>query len=200
MILLSLLASSLTAASPIEAGPVLVPGQPAATFVLPDTSGKTHDLAALKGKTVVLEWFNPDCPFVKYAYGEQGPIPALERRWQGESLVWLRINSGAPGKQGAGAPRNAQAIADWSLNGPVLLDETGAVGKRYGAKTTPQMVVIDPTGVVVYNGALDNAPMGKAETAARLDYVDGALTSLAAGEDVDPASTRPYGCSVKYPD
>jgi hypothetical protein len=199
MILLSLVAASF-AAAPIEAGPVLSPGQPAATFVLPDTTGKTHDLAALKGKTVVLEWFNPDCPFVKYAYDGQGPIPALVSRWQGESLVWLRINSGAPGKQGAGAERNSKAIADWSMSGPVLLDETGAVGKRYGAKTTPQLVVIDPAGTVVYNGGLDNAPMGKPEGASRLDYVDGALTSLAAGKPVDPASTRPYGCSVKYPD
>lgn len=188
-----------SAAAPVEAGPVVQVGQPAPAFSLPDTTGALHSLASHAGKTVVLEWFNPDCPFVKHAY-DTALLPALASTWTGQGVVWLRINSGAPGKQGHGAERNAQAIAAWSLAGPVLLDETGAVGQRYGAKTTPHLYVIDPAGALVYVGALDNAPLGKVDGAARVDYVADALGALGAGKAVDPSVTRPYGCSVKYPD
>ncbi|MCK6507717.1 redoxin domain-containing protein [Myxococcota bacterium] len=190
-------------AAPVEAGPVAQVGQPAPAFTLPDTAGTAHSLAAHAGKTVVLEWFNPDCPFVKHAY-DTGLLPGLAATWTGQGVVWLRINSGAPGKQGHGAPRNQQAIDAWSLQGPVLLDETGAVGQRYGAKTTPHLYVIDPAGTLVYAGALDNAPLGKVDGAvdgtARIDYVHAALGALGAGKAIDPSLTRPYGCSVKYPD
>ncbi|MFV8754534.1 redoxin family protein [Nannocystaceae bacterium ST9] len=135
-------------------------GEPAPAFSLPDVEGKTINLADYAGKTVVLEWFNPDCPFVKYAHGEDGPLRTTAKD-RGDTVVWLAINSGAPGKQGAGAERNREAKQDYAIEHPILLDEDGAVGRSYGATNTPHLFVIDPAGKLVYAGALDNAPMGK---------------------------------------
>lgn len=182
----------------IPAGPVVAVGQPAPDFTLSDTGGATVKLSAHAGRTVVLEWFNPDCPFVEYAYGE-GLLPELHQRWGGrDDVVWLTINSGAPGKQGHGVERNTRARTEWSMAVPVLLDETGAVGQRYGAKTTPHMYVIDPQGTLVYAGGLDNAPLGRVEGASRVDHVSAALEEVTAGKPVTTTSSKPYGCSVKY--
>jgi peroxiredoxin len=137
-------------------------GEAAPMFSLPDLDGNTVSLADFVGKTVVLEWFNPDCPFVVYAHGE-GPVAGRASE-QGEAgVVWLAINSGAPGKQGHGADRNREAKAEWNMDHAILLDEDGKVGHAYGATSTPHMFVIDPAGKLVYAGGLDNAPLGRVE-------------------------------------
>lgn len=134
-------------------------GQPAPDFELEDLSGKTYKLSDLKGKTVVLEWYNPECPFVEHAYND-GPLKGLAEKSK-DKLVWLNINSGAPGKQGTGKELNQKLAQKLGVKHPVLLDESGKVGRSYGAKTTPHMFIIDDKGVLVYKGALDNAPFGK---------------------------------------
>jgi peroxiredoxin len=179
-----------------RANDTAIVGKEAPAFELTDTDGKRVSLASFKGKVVVLEWFNADCPFVKYAHGD-GPLKAMAAKWQKKGVVWLAINSNAPGKQGAGKDRNAKARTDWNLAHPILLDEPGTVGKLYGAKTTPHMYVIDAKGVLVYAGGLDNAPLGKTEVEL-VPYVDQALEAVLAGKAPPTAETKPYGCSVKY--
>jgi peroxiredoxin len=171
-------------------------GKPAPEFRLNDLSGKEVALSSFKGKTVVIEWFNPGCPFVVYAHGE-GPLTELAQKATADGVVWLAINSGAPGKQGHGVETNKKAVGDWKIGYPVLLDETGAVGRLYGATTTPNMFVVDPAGTLVYAGALDNAPLGKAEGPVG-NYVSAALADVAAKRAVATPTTKPYGCSVKY--
>jgi peroxiredoxin len=137
-------------------------GEPAPAFSLQDLEGKTVSLADFAGKTVVLEWFNPDCPFVKYAHGE-GPLSTMAAEQTNLGVVWLAINSGAPGKQGHGAERNREAKAEWKLEHPILLDEDGKIGHAYGATSTPHMFVIDGEGKLIYAGGLDNAPLGRVD-------------------------------------
>jgi hypothetical protein len=173
-------------------------GKTAPAFELYDTDGKTVKLEAYRGKVVVLEWFNPGCPFVKYAHGE-GPLKTVAARWAAKGVVWIAINSGAPGKQGHGKPLNATARKDWKMGHAVLLDETGTVGRAYGAKTTPHMYVIDRKGVLVYAGGLDNAPFGKVEgDGARVPILDQVLSAVLAGKKLPVSESKPYGCSVKY--
>lgn len=173
-------------------------GKPAPDFTLTDLSGKEMKLADLRGKNVVLEWFNPECPFVVYAH-EDGPLKAMAKELGGEDLVWLAINSGAEGKQGFGADVNSAARDKWSMGHPILLDPTGEVGRKYGAVKTPQVYLIDAEGTLRYAGGLDNAPIGKPEAgAAYSNYLDGAVSSLRASKPIDPSETKPYGCSVKY--
>lgn len=198
MSLAALLSLSPAFGAPVE--PASTIGQPAPPFSLPDSAGRTHSLAELRGRVVVLEWFNPDCPFVRHAYEQAPGLPALAAQAQGQGVRWLRINSGAPGKQGAGAERNQKAAADGSFAEAVLLDESGAVGRAYGARTTPQLVVIDASGVVRFNGALDNAPLGRVEGGARVPYAEQAVDAVRQGRPVPTASPKPWGCSVKYAD
>jgi hypothetical protein len=172
-------------------------GQPAPDFTLTDLDGKSVQLASLRGKTVVLEWFNPGCPYVVAAY-ESGPLKALPGQLGGDDLVWLRINSGAPGKQGHGLEANKAAASKWGIQGAILVDEAGTVGKAYHATNTPQMAVIDAAGVLRYAGALDDAPMGRKEGGEPVNYVSKAVSAIRAGEPVRPEQTKPYGCSVKY--
>jgi peroxiredoxin len=171
-------------------------GEPAPDFTLKDLAGAEHTLSAHRGKTVVLEWFNPGCPYVQHQHTE-GPLKDMAARVAGEGVVWLAINSGAPGKQGHGVETNQQAVAQWNMGHPVLVDEDGAVGRAYGAVTTPHMYVIDPAGALVYRGAIDNLPLGKGEGQLQ-NFVDKALADLEAGGPVKLADTKPYGCSVKY--
>jgi len=167
-------------------------------FTLPATDGSQVTLSEHRGKVVVLEWFNPDCPFVVYAHGD-GPLKEQPAAAMADGVVWLAINSGAPGKQGHGLDRNTRAREEYGMGYPVLLDEDGAVGKAYGARSTPEIVVIDPEGAIVYQGALDTAPLGKgAGKDGYVNYADAALAAQAAGQAVDPARTKSYGCSVKY--
>ena len=170
-------------------------GAVAPDFTLTDTEGQSLSLASLRGKIVVLEWFNPDCPFVKYAHGKNGPLRTQPKRVVSDKVVWLAINSSAPGKQGSGVERNKKAREEYQMIAPVLMDSDGTVGRLYGAKTTPHMFVINPEGVLVYAGGLDSAPLGNGD---RTNHVDACLGDLAAGTAVKKASTKPYGCSVQY--
>lgn len=172
-------------------------GAPAPDFALNDLDGNAVSLSDYRGKTVVVEWFNPDCPFVKYAHGPKGPLRGLSDKHAESGVVWLAVNSGAAGKQGAGLERNRKSVTEYALSHPVLLDESGAVGRQYAAKTTPHMFVVNGDGILVYAGGLDNAPLGNA-TGEYTNHVDQALAELAAGASVGTPSTKPYGCSVKY--
>jgi cytochrome oxidase Cu insertion factor (SCO1/SenC/PrrC family) len=176
-------------------------GKPAPDFTLKSVDGKDFTLAQFKGKTVVLEWFNPECPFVRLSH-TQGSLKGLATKYtKGGDVVWLAINSGAPGKQGAGEDANKEAIAKYGIDYPVLIDNTGKVGKQYGAERTPHMYVIDPEGTLVYRGAIDNSPdaEGKSPEGGKLvNYVDTALAALKTGAKIETSETKAYGCGVKY--
>jgi peroxiredoxin len=190
-VLLSLLASS------SFAGEL---GQKAPDFSLTDLDGKTVKLADFKGKTVVLEWFNPECPFVKATH-TRGPLVGTAKKHIKNGVVWLAINSGAPGKQGAGVEKNKAGVKTFDLPHPVLLDESGSVGKAYGATNTPHLFVIDKAGNLVYRGGIDNSPDGEGQSpqgGKLVNYVDAALEDLAAGKPVKQPESKAYGCSVKY--
>ncbi|USN99463.1 MAG: thioredoxin family protein [Phycisphaeraceae bacterium] len=174
-------------------------GEKAPDFTLADLNGQEHKLSDLtsQGKVVVLEWFNPGCPFVKHHYAPKfNTMNALADKYRDQNVAWLRINSGAPGKQGAGLETNKAAAAEWKIKDPILLDESGKVGHAYGSRNTPTMVVIDSTGTIAYFGAIDNDPRGDSDD--HVNYVDKALTEVLAGETVTTAQTKPYGCGVKY--
>jgi peroxiredoxin len=182
-------------------------GNPAPAFTLVDTDGKTHKLHDYKGKMVVLEWFNPDCPFVKYAHS-QGELQEMAEQLTDADLVWLSINSNAPGRQGNGVERNQTARRDYGMPNPVLLDETGSTGKAYGAEKTPTMFLVDAKGILVYRGGIDNAPMGEVDPARPrpdgtspgdlVNYVKAALDDMEHSGEIALPDTPAYGCSVKY--
>lgn len=188
-----------TAASVSDASPapkIAELGAMAPNFTLRDLNGKEVKLSDFRGKTVVLEWFNPQCPFVVYAY-EKGPLGDMADNWDDKDVVWLSINSGAPGMQGAGMDVNKGAMSKWHMKSHVLLDESGDVGRTYQAKTTPHMFVVDKNGMLVYQGALDNAPTGRLD-GEYTNYVENALMAVTKGREVSMDDTKPYGCSVKY--
>lgn len=175
-------------------------GQPAPAFTLTDTKGTTHSLADFAGKTVVLEWFNHECPFVKKHYGA-GNMQHQQAAATGKGVVWLTINSSAAGKQGHVNAEQANAIlGEWKAAPTAfLLDHDGTVGQAYGAKTTPHLFVIDGGGVLRYNGAIDSTPSADpADIPGATQYVEAALGDLAANRPVARGTTQPYGCSVKY--
>lgn len=175
-------------------------GKPAPDFALKDLTGKEVKLSAFKGKTVVLEWFNPSCPFVKKAHSV-GSLAGSAARHAKKGVVWLAINSGAEGKQGFDLALNTEAVKTWALAHPVLRDSSGMVGKAYGATNTPHMFVIDSKGVLAYAGAIDNSPdaEGKSpEGGTLINYVDAALAALASGTPIAVSTSKAYGCSVKY--
>ena len=181
-----------------ETGLRAVVGDPAPDFTLTDLDGKQVRLSLFKGKTVVLEWFNPGCPFVRASHTKGSLRDAAKRH---PEVVWLAINSAAAGKQGAGADANREGASSFGMSYPILLDDSGRVGKTYGATNTPHMYVIDERGVLVYRGAIDNSPDGEGESPAGgklVNYVDAALADLAAGKRVETAETKAYGCGVKY--
>ncbi len=186
------------AAAPGEAakGPAAL-GQKAPDFALRDLDGNNVKLSDFRGKTVVLEWFNPECPFVKKNHGE-GPLKDMAKKVAEKGVVWLAVNSNAPGKQGHGAAVNREGKQRFGLSHPVLLDETGEVGRLYGATNTPHMYVVDPAGVLAYRGAIDNAPDGDPRGDRLVNYVEAALADLGAGRPVATPEVKAYGCSVKY--
>lgn len=162
--------------------------------------GSDFDLSAHKGKTVVLEWTNPECPFVVKHYGPDN-MQSLQRAAKDKGVVWVSIVSSAPGKQGHMNPEAAAAIVKEKniASSAYILDETGEIGKLYGAKTTPHMFVITGEGKVAYAGAIDSNPDPNPETIkGATNYVTAALDELAAGKPVSIPSTPAYGCSVKY--
>jgi len=175
-------------------------GSPAPAFTLTDTKGKQHNLADFKGKHVVLEWVNFGCPFVKKHY-ESGNMQATQKKAVDKGVVWLSVCSSAEGKQGhMDAADWNEEIADRKLaSTAVLIDESGTVGRTYGAKTTPHMYVVNPAGVLVYKGAIDDKPStNKDDIPGARNHVLAALDESMAGKPVSMASTTPYGCSVKY--
>jgi peroxiredoxin len=171
-------------------------GEKAPAFELKDTDGKTVKLSDFSGKIVVLEWFNPECPFVKKHHAANTTMVDLAKKFASQNVVWVAINSGAPGKEGAGLELSKKAKAEWKLPYPVLIDETGTVGKTYGAKRTPEMYIINKDGTLVYHGAIDDN--ADAKTLGKVNYVEKALTQVVKGETVTESKTKAYGCSVKY--
>lgn len=187
-----------TLATPVAEAAAKV-GEVAPDFTLVDTTGAKHTLSAQKGKVVVLEWYNPDCPFVKQAHGADGALRTMgDAAAKDPDVVWWAINSGAPGNQGHGKERNATSKGEYGFAYPVLLDESGTVGKAYDAKTTPHMFIVGKDGTLAYAGGLDNAPFGDTKGAELDPYVAKALEAVKAGKAAQPSSTKAYGCSVKY--
>ena len=172
-------------------------GQNAPAFTLNNLQGEAVSLKDFLGKTVVLEWFNPGCPFVVHAHEAGGALETLAKEASKDGIVWLAINSSAPEKQGHGHAVNQEAKTKWKMNHPVLLDDTGVVGKAYGAITTPHVYVIDKKGILVYQGAVDNAPFGRVD-GERVPYLEQSLKDIKANKSVTTPKTKPYGCSVKY--
>lgn len=180
------------------AGPTI--GQPAPAFIGTDSNGHTVCLADLHGKTVVLEWTNNECPFVQRHY-HSGNMQALQKEAAADGVVWLSIISSAPDEQGNVTADEANALTHSRGANPaaVILDPSGTIGRAYGAKTTPHMFIIDPGGILVYMGAIDDQPRNTgADPASAHNYVRDALEALKAGQPVPIAVTQPYGCSVKY--
>ncbi len=187
-----------SAQPPIAADAKAEVGAPAPDFTLEDLEGKAHALTEYRGKTVVLEWFNPGCPFVKYAHTE-GPLVSMAKDEVAKDVVWLAINSGAPGKQGHGADASGEGKATFGMEHPILLDDSGAVGHAYGAEKTPHVYLIDAQGTLVYRGAIDNAPFGEVDGGGETrNHLAAALEELRAGKAISTAQTPPYGCTVKY--
>ena len=175
-------------------------GTNAPDFSLTDSKGKTQSVSQYKGKYVVLEWFNPECPFVKKHYGS-GNMQKLQEEFTAKGVVWLSIDSSAPGLEGNLTAEQANAkIAEWKTKQTALvLDPEGKAGRAYGAKNTPHMFVINPEGKIVYEGAIDSkATPNPSDIASSTNYVKVALEESLAGKTVSNANTRPYGCSVKY--
>ena len=169
-------------------------------FTLVDSEGKKHSLSAYKGKYVVLEWVNYDCPFVKKHYGA-GNMQKLQKTYRDKEVVWLSICSSAPSKQGhfEGKGLAARIKKEGAAHSAYLVDESGEVGKMYGAKTTPHMFIIDPKGKLIYAGGIDDQPSTKKKSLEGANnYVQAVLDAALAGKPVPVQSTSPYGCSVKY--
>jgi peroxiredoxin len=167
-------------------------GEKAPNFTLPTADGGQASLSDYAGKVVVLEWVNPDCPFVKRHYAAD-TMETLAAKYADDDVVWLTINS----THYMDAKANAGFAKDQGLDVPILIDADGTIGKIYGAKTTPHMFVIDANGVVVYQGAIDDDPRGS-KGEGTTNYVAAALDETLAGKKVSTAETQPYGCSVKY--
>ncbi len=195
-ILISLLAFSFSALSFAN----VAPKSAAPDFTLNDMMGKEHKLSDFKGKWVVLEWFNKDCPFVKKHYGVNN-MQNIQGEFTGKGVIWLTIKSSAPGQQGHESPADSmktyndlKAKASFVLN-----DELGVVGRLYGAKTTPHMFVINPEQIVAYAGAIDdNTSPNPGVIANSKNFVAAALNAGMSGNKIAVAFARPYGCNVKY--
>lgn len=175
-------------------------GQPAPAFSAKDTNGKTVSLADLKGKTVVLEWSNHECPFVKKHYTGNN-MQALQKKWTGQDVVWLTVISSPVGEQGYvdAAQANKLTVERGAAPSAVLLDPKSQIARAYGATVTPHMYVIDKTGKLAYAGGIDDKPSARIDDLqGAKNFVDSALTELAQGKAVSTTTARPYGCTVKY--
>ena len=175
-------------------------GTNAPDFSVTDSKGKTQSISQYKGKYVVLEWFNPECPFVKKHYGG-GNMQKLQEEFTGKGVVWLSVDSSAPGKEGHLTAEQAnQKMTEWKTKQTaLLLDPDGKAGQTYGAKNTPHMFIINPEGKVIYEGAIDSkASANPADITSATNYVKVALEESLGGKPVSTANTKPYGCSVKY--
>jgi hypothetical protein len=179
-----------------------VVGQPAPAFSGTDSHGNSLSLAQYHGKYVVLEWTNKDCPYTRKHYSS-GNMQALQKQWTGKGIVWLTVLSSAPGQEGymTAVAENTYLSQVHAQPSAAILDPEGKIGRLYNAKTTPNMFVIDPGGTLIYEGAIDNKPTTDLEDVkGAKNYVSDALENALSKKPVEPASTRPYGCSVKYAD
>ncbi len=182
----------------VQAEPVI--NKPAPLFSAQAADGKTVNLADFHGKTVILEWTNNECPFVKKHY-ETGNIPKLQQQAAAQGVVWLQIISSAPGKQGFVDGATAKKLNEERGATPTntLFDPEGTIGRLYIATNTPQFFIINPEGVLLYKGAVDSIPSAdKADIAKAENYISAALSELAAGKAISKNTTKPYGCTVKY--
>ncbi|MEI8571565.1 redoxin domain-containing protein [Methylomonas sp. EFPC1] len=198
--LFGLMTVSLMLLMPALAKAEPVVGQPAPAFSAAAAEGGALSLAALRGKTVILEWTNADCPFVQKHY-QSGNIPNLQKQAKNQNIVWLQVISSAPGKQGFVDAATAKKLNQERNATPAntLFDADGAVGKLYGATNTPHLFIIDPNGVLLYKGGIDSiASADQADIATAENYISSALKELAAGKPISKAVTKPYGCTVKY--
>ena len=198
--LLFALTTLLLVAIPPSFADVAKIGEAAPQFTLKNAEGVDVSMKSFAGSAVVLEWFNPGCPFVKKFYAN-GDMQKFQRDARGKGVVWLTINSSATGKQGYVSQEDADdMMRDLNMeSNELLLDPTGSVGKSYGARTTPHMFVIDRKGNLAYSGAIDSTPSTRSsDIASSTNYVLAALDSLAANKPIAAPDTEPYGCSVKY--
>lgn len=197
-ILMAAVAVALGCSAAIQAEPET--GKPAPDFTLHNLDGEQVTLSDLQGSFVVLEWINYDCPFVVKHY-QNGNMQALQREYMEKDVVWLAINSSAPGKEGHFEAAEGKKLAAERESSPtaILLDPEGTVGRKYRARTTPHMFVINPQGILIYMGAIDDNPSRRPEDVLTAsNYVRLALDAALAGEKIATPVTRPYGCSVKY--
>jgi peroxiredoxin len=174
-------------------------GQAAPDFTLPDTAGKPVKLSDFKGKAVVLEWNNPGCPFVRKHY--EGNMQALQKETTGQGAVWLTINSTETASSDYLAPERLAAWMTEKAGAPTatLMDEAGTVGQAYAARVTPHMYVINAQGILVYAGAIDSIASARASDIPKAtNFVRQALTEVLAGKPVSAATSRAYGCGIKY--
>jgi glutathione peroxidase-family protein len=196
----SFLLAATIAIQPARAA-VLGIGKPAPDFTLTDVTGKQYTLSRYRGKTVVLEWVDPECSFSNGKHYESGNIPSMQKEYRANGVIWLSINSAAPGMQGdlGGDELKAwQKKIDWSGTA-YFRDQDGKVGRMYRATATPDMYVIDPSGNLVYAGAIDSISSNDiADIPKAINYVKQALAEVAAGKPVSKSVTRPYGCVIKY--
>jgi len=175
-------------------------GESAPSFTLPDTDGEQHRLSDYEGKYVVLEWLNFECPFVGKHYGT-GNMQQLQKTYTEKGVVWLSIVSSAEGKQGYYPPKEmkAQRQKRGAHMSAILMDPSGEVGRTYGATVTPHMYVINPEGTLIYKGGIDDkSTTDEADVKGATNYVKNALTQAMNGNEVDPKTAAPYGCSIKY--
>ena len=205
--ILSLLALAVVASATLgnsEAAPTLedpTVGQPAPLFTVRDTKGTSHSLDAYRGKWVVLEWFNHDCPYTRKHYYTNN-MQSLQRDYTGKGVVWISVVSSAPGNQGylASAADADQAMMERKAAPSFIVRDTaGTLGRQYGARTTPHLYVIDPQGVLRYAGAIDDKPSpSPSQVASAHNYLKAALDAGLAGKPIAVGMTQPYGCDVKY--
>jgi len=176
-------------------------GEAAPDFTATDSNGNVHELSEYRGKFVVLEWTNRGCPYTQKHYNS-GNMQRLQKEWTAKGVIWLTVASSAPGKQGyvTAAEENAYLKQVNAAPTAVLLDPTGALGHLYDAKTTPHIFIINPQGTLIYNGAIDDRPTTDvSDINGAKNYVTAALNEATSGKPVSVATSRPYGCSVKYP-
>lgn len=173
-------------------------GEKAPDFTLTDFSGNEHTLSEYTedDKIVVLEWFNPMCPYVVLHYDKQTTMNDLKEKYEGKDVVWLAVNSAYADHPTHKA--TMKTAKQWGVNHPILNDASGDVGRMYNAKTTPHMFIIDKNGTLVYDGAIDNDRRDNLSGNDKVNYVDNALAAVTSGKKVSVNTTKPYGCSVKY--
>ncbi len=198
IIAVSILAASAASADENKKGkpqPDNAPSQAkkAPTFTLKDHNGKTIALRDYKGKIVVLEWFNYECPFVRYHYEKKPTMVNLAKKYKGKNVVWLAVNSTSHLK----TSKNRDFAEKNKVPYPILDDRSGKTGRAYKAQTTPHIFIVDTKGNIAYNGAIDDSPLGKKKDGI-VNYVDKALAELTAGKELTIKKTTPYGCTIKY--